>query len=83
MFGTFQEYLLLQSRYDELEALTKDYEKGLEEMGINFGKSKMHLHDLKETTEAIADAQWESDQDAVNCKQCEKPFSVTRRKVVL
>lgn len=46
-----------------------------------FCRSKLRVEDLREMQQANKEASWASDKDATNCKLCEKPFSVARRKV--
>ena len=44
-------------------------------------RSKLQVEDMREIQLANKDATWASDKEATNCKQCEKAFSVARRKV--
>ena len=46
-------------------------------------RSKLRVEDMKEVQLANREATWASDKEVTNCKQCEKPFSVARRKVIL
>ena len=36
---------------------------------------------MKEVQQALKEAQWADDSAVKNCQQCQKPFSVSRRKV--
>ena len=36
---------------------------------------------MKEVQQALKEAQWTDDSAVKNCQQCQKPFSVSRRKV--
>ena len=36
---------------------------------------------MKEVQQALKEAQWADDREVTHCKQCEKAFSVSRRKV--
>ncbi|XP_052825782.1 RUN and FYVE domain-containing protein 2 isoform X6 [Octopus bimaculoides] len=42
--------------------------------------SKLKMEDMKEAQSALREAQWASDRDSKQCKQCSKQFSVSRRK---
>jgi RUN and FYVE domain-containing protein 1 len=52
----------------------------LEEMGVKVAESKLLCDDLREAS-GSASSKWKSDKDFTHCKQCEKEFSLTRRKV--
>lgn len=36
---------------------------------------------MREAQQVLKEAQWADDSEATHCKQCEKQFSVSRRKV--
>jgi len=44
-------------------------------------RSKLKVEDLKERQLMIKDAQWAEDKEAAECRQCNKQFSVSRRRV--
>ena len=44
-------------------------------------RSKLKVEDLKEVHLAMKEAQWAEDKEATHCRQCNKMFSVSRRKV--
>ena len=44
-------------------------------------RSKLRVEDMKEVHQALKEAQWADDKEAAHCKQCDKVFSVSRRKV--
>jgi hypothetical protein len=46
-------------------------------------RSKLKVEDLKEAHLVMKDAQWAPDKEVTNCRQCNKIFSVSRRKVSL
>ena len=39
------------------------------------------MEDYREAHKALKEAQWAADKEVVDCRQCTKPFSVSRRKV--
>ena len=39
------------------------------------------MEDLREAQLVLKEAQWADDKEVSKCKQCNKPFSVSRRKV--
>ena len=43
--------------------------------------SKLKVEDMREATMQLKEAQWESDEATKCCKQCNKDFSIARRKV--
>ncbi|KAK2160757.1 hypothetical protein LSH36_127g09000 [Paralvinella palmiformis] len=47
---------------------------------IVFWTSKLRVEDMKEVQQALKEAQWADDREVTHCKQCEKAFSVSRRK---
>ncbi|GIY75059.1 RUN and FYVE domain-containing protein 2 [Caerostris darwini] len=75
-----QEYEKLKISYTELQKLHSEHERTLEEMGIQLKESKLKIEDLKENQMVMKEAVWTQDRQATDCKQCNKPFSVARRK---
>lgn len=45
-------------------------------------ESKLKADGLKESVVSLADAQWENDKEITECRRCQKPFNVGRRKVM-
>ncbi|KAL7395579.1 hypothetical protein ABVT39_019633 [Epinephelus coioides] len=43
-------------------------------------RSKLKMEDFKEVNKALKGHAWLKDDEATNCKQCEKEFSIARRK---
>ena len=43
-------------------------------------RSKLKMEDMKEVQQVLRDATWTDDRDVIKCRQCEKAFSVSRRK---
>ncbi|GFS50555.1 RUN and FYVE domain-containing protein 2 [Trichonephila inaurata madagascariensis] len=75
-----QEYEKLKISHAELQKLHSEHERTLEEMGIQLKESKLKIEDLKETQMVMKEAVWTQDKQVTYCKQCNKPFSVARRK---
>ncbi|GBM96198.1 RUN and FYVE domain-containing protein 2 [Araneus ventricosus] len=75
-----QEYEKLKVSYADLQRLHSEHERTLEEMGIQLKESKLKIEDLKENQMAMKEAVWTQDKQVTYCKQCNKPFSVARRK---
>ena len=46
-----------------------------------FCRSKLRHEDLREVQQALKDAHWADDDLVTNCKQCDKVFNISRRKV--
>ncbi|XP_035982861.1 RUN and FYVE domain-containing protein 1 isoform X2 [Fundulus heteroclitus] len=74
----------LQGLHTELQDLRKEkkqlqqkcelQEQTLQEMGLHLSQSKLKMEDFKEGHA------WMKDDEATNCKQCQKEFSIARRK---
>ncbi|XP_042911002.1 RUN and FYVE domain-containing protein 2 isoform X2 [Parasteatoda tepidariorum] len=75
-----QEYEKLRISHSELQKLHNEHERTLEEMGIQLKDSKLKIEDMKESQMAMKEAVWTHDKQATICRQCNKPFSVARRK---
>ncbi|XP_060572580.1 RUN and FYVE domain-containing protein 2-like isoform X3 [Ruditapes philippinarum] len=70
----------LQRQFKELQKQCDDHEKTLAELGSHLSESKLRVEDMRELQMANKEASWASDKDVTSCKQCEKQFSVARRK---
>ena len=46
-------------------------------------RSKLRVEDLREAQQVLKEATWADDKEVVDCRQCQKQFSVSRRKVKL
>ena len=44
-------------------------------------RSKERAEELKITTDVMKESKWTDDKDIENCQQCNKTFSVARRRV--
>jgi ribosomal protein S27E len=75
-----KEFEHLQQRHNELQSHCDEQEKALAELGSQLSQSKLKVEDLKEAQLLTKDAQWAEDREVTNCKQCNKVFSVSRRR---
>jgi len=77
---TSKEYEDLKVSYDKLQRTCNEHTETLHELAEHLGESKLKMEDLKEVSRAQKDAFWLSDKEATNCRQCNKEFSIARRK---
>ncbi|XP_035228278.1 RUN and FYVE domain-containing protein 2-like isoform X1 [Stegodyphus dumicola] len=75
-----QEYEKLKINHSQLQKLHDEHERTLEEMGTQLKESKLKIEDMKENQMALKEAVWTHDKQATICRQCNKAFSVARRK---
>ncbi|XP_039196742.1 RUN and FYVE domain-containing protein 1 isoform X4 [Crotalus tigris] len=84
--GLKKELRKLQEEKQQLEKICGEQEQALQEMGLHlsqfnfFSRSKLKMEDIKEVNKALKGHAWLKDDEATNCKQCEKEFSISRRK---
>ncbi|XP_019062989.1 RUN and FYVE domain-containing protein 1 isoform X2 [Fukomys damarensis] len=78
--GLKKELLELQEEKTELQKVCDDQEQALQEMGLHLSQSKLKMEDIKEVNKALKGHTWLKDDEATHCKQCEKEFSISRRK---
>ncbi|XP_019635887.1 PREDICTED: RUN and FYVE domain-containing protein 2-like isoform X5 [Branchiostoma belcheri] len=79
-----KEFQSLQEAHEQLKQTCEDQEKTLAEMGHKLSESKLKMEDMKEALKDELkfnqDKVWTDDKDVTDCRQCEKQFSVSRRK---
>ncbi|XP_075065892.1 RUN and FYVE domain-containing protein 1-like [Mixophyes fleayi] len=82
-----QQYSQLKKDFDkvllekkQLEKLCDEQEQALQEMGLHLSQSKLKMEDIKEVNKALKGHSWLKDDEAIGCKQCNKEFSISRRK---
>ncbi|XP_078660477.1 RUN and FYVE domain-containing protein 2-like isoform X8 [Branchiostoma floridae x Branchiostoma belcheri] len=76
-----KEFQSLQEAHEQLKQTCEDQEKTLAEMGHKLSESKLKMEDMKEALkDELKDKVWTDDKDVTDCRQCEKQFSVSRRK---
>ncbi|XP_026542264.1 RUN and FYVE domain-containing protein 1 isoform X3 [Notechis scutatus] len=78
--GLKKELRKLQEEKQQLEKICEEQEQALQEMGLHLSQSKLKMEDIKEVNKALKGHAWLKDDEATNCKQCEKEFSISRRK---
>ncbi|XP_034634260.1 RUN and FYVE domain-containing protein 1 isoform X2 [Trachemys scripta elegans] len=80
MEGLKKELRKLQDEKQQLEKICEEQEQALQEMGLHLSQSKLKMEDIKEVNKALKGHTWLKDDEATHCKQCEKDFSISRRK---
>ncbi|XP_036913897.1 RUN and FYVE domain-containing protein 1 [Sturnira hondurensis] len=80
MEGLKKEMRELQDEKAELRKVCEEQEQALQEMGLHLSQSKLKMEDIKEVNKALKGHTWLKDDEATCCKQCEKEFSISRRK---
>ncbi|OXB76202.1 UNVERIFIED_CONTAM: hypothetical protein H355_016780 [Colinus virginianus] len=80
MEGLKKELRKLQEEKQQLEKVCEEQEQALQEMGLHLSQSKLKMEDIKEVNKALKGHTWLKDDEATHCKQCEKEFSISRRK---
>ncbi|XP_008987699.3 RUN and FYVE domain-containing protein 1 isoform X9 [Callithrix jacchus] len=78
--GLKKELRELQDEKTELQKICKEQEQALQEMGLHLSQSKLKMEDIKEVNQALKGHAWLKDDEATHCRQCEKEFSISRRK---
>ncbi|XP_039736191.1 RUN and FYVE domain-containing protein 1 isoform X2 [Pteropus medius] len=78
--GLKKELRELQDEKAELQKVCDEQEQALQEMGLHLSQSKLKMEDIKEVNKALKGHTWLKDDEATQCKQCEKEFSISRRK---
>uniref|UniRef100_A0A8C1KM34 RUN and FYVE domain containing 1 n=1 Tax=Cyprinus carpio TaxID=7962 RepID=A0A8C1KM34_CYPCA len=80
--GLQMELLDLRQEKKQLQQLCEEQEQALQEMGLHLSQSKLKMEDFKEVNKALKVKRhaWLKDDEATRCKQCQKEFSISRRK---
>ncbi|XP_065131365.1 RUN and FYVE domain-containing protein 1 isoform X2 [Paramisgurnus dabryanus] len=78
--GLQTELLELRQEKKQLQQLCEEQEQALQEMGLHLSQSKLKMEDFKEVNKALKGHAWLKDDEATQCKQCQKEFSIARRK---
>ncbi|XP_045250988.2 RUN and FYVE domain-containing protein 1 isoform X2 [Macaca fascicularis] len=78
--GLKKELQELQDEKAELQKICEEQEQALQEMGLHLSQSKLKMEDIKEVNQALKGHAWLKDDEATHCRQCEKEFSISRRK---
>ncbi|XP_070960104.1 RUN and FYVE domain-containing protein 1-like isoform X2 [Oncorhynchus clarkii lewisi] len=64
----------------QLQLTCQEQETALQEMGLHLSQSKLKMEDFKEVNKALKGQAWLKDDEATQCKHCQKEFSIARRK---
>ncbi|XP_051790103.1 LOW QUALITY PROTEIN: RUN and FYVE domain-containing protein 1-like [Erpetoichthys calabaricus] len=78
--GLQKEIIVLKDEKQQLQKICEEQEQALQEMGLHLSQSKLKMEDFKEVNKALKGHAWLKDDEATHCKQCEKEFSIARRK---
>uniref|UniRef100_A0A8D3A5R1 RUN and FYVE domain containing 1 n=1 Tax=Scophthalmus maximus TaxID=52904 RepID=A0A8D3A5R1_SCOMX len=70
----------LKQEKQQLQQKCEQQEQALQEMGLHLSQSKLKMEDFKEVNKALKGHAWLKDDEATQCKQCQKEFSIARRK---
>ncbi|XP_034546804.1 RUN and FYVE domain-containing protein 1 [Notolabrus celidotus] len=70
----------LKEEKQQLQQICEQQEQALQEMGLHLSQSKLKMEDFKEVNKALKGHAWLKDDEATQCKQCLKEFSIARRK---
>ncbi|XP_060904674.1 RUN and FYVE domain-containing protein 1 [Labrus mixtus] len=78
--GLHTELQDLKQEKQQLQQICEQQEQALQEMGLHLSQSKLKMEDFKEVNKALKGHAWLKDDEATQCKQCQKEFSIARRK---
>ncbi|XP_069051458.1 RUN and FYVE domain-containing protein 1 isoform X1 [Lepisosteus oculatus] len=78
--GLQKELLEMRREKQQLQKTCEEQEQALQEMGLHLSQSKLKMEDFKEVNKALKGQAWLKDDEATQCKQCQKEFSISRRK---
>ncbi|XP_041703605.1 RUN and FYVE domain-containing protein 1 isoform X1 [Coregonus clupeaformis] len=78
--GLHMELQDVRQEKKQLQQTCQEQETALQEMGLHLSQSKLKMEDFKEVNKALKGQAWLKDNEATQCKQCQKEFSIARRK---
>ncbi|KAM9413127.1 RUN and FYVE domain-containing protein 1-like isoform 1-T1 [Salvelinus alpinus] len=78
--GLHTELQDVRQEKQQLQQTCQEQETALQEMGLHLSQSKLKMEDFKEVNKALKGQAWLKDDEATQCKQCQKEFSIARRK---
>ncbi|XP_054890723.1 RUN and FYVE domain-containing protein 1 [Poeciliopsis prolifica] len=78
--GLHTELQDLKTEKKQLQQRCEQQEQTLQEMGLHLSQSKLKMEDFREVNKALKGHAWMKDDEATQCKQCQKEFSISRRK---
>ncbi|CAL8236444.1 unnamed protein product [Arctogadus glacialis] len=78
--GLHMELKDLKQEKTKLQQRCEQQEQALQEMGLHLSQSKLKMEDFKDVNKALKGHAWLKDDEATECKHCQKEFSISRRK---
>nr|XP_046151956.1 RUN and FYVE domain-containing protein 1-like isoform X2 [Oncorhynchus gorbuscha] len=78
--GLHTELQEVRQEKKQLQLTCQEQETALQEMGLHLSQSKLKMEDFKEVNKALKGQAWLKDDEATQCKHCQKEFSIARRK---
>ncbi|XP_035624289.1 RUN and FYVE domain-containing protein 1-like isoform X2 [Oncorhynchus keta] len=78
--GLHMELQEVRQEKKQLQLTCQEQETALQEMGLHLSQSKLKMEDFKEVNKALKGQAWLKDDEATQCKHCQKEFSIARRK---
>uniref|UniRef100_A0A1A7WS24 RUN and FYVE domain containing 1 n=1 Tax=Iconisemion striatum TaxID=60296 RepID=A0A1A7WS24_9TELE len=78
--GLQTELQKLKHEKKQLQQKCEQQEQTLQDMGQHLSQSKLKMEDFKEVNKALKGHAWLKDDEATQCKQCQREFSISRRK---
>ncbi|XP_070545448.1 RUN and FYVE domain-containing protein 2-like isoform X2 [Ptychodera flava] len=75
-----KEFSNLQQEHLQLQKTCEDQELTLTDMGNKLSESRLKMDDMFEQQQYLKEKTWTDDKEVTSCKQCNKAFSVSRRK---
>ncbi|KAM9510944.1 RUN and FYVE domain-containing protein 1-like isoform 1-T1 [Salvelinus alpinus] len=78
--GLHTELQDVRQEKQQLQQTCQDQETALQDMGLHLSQSKLKMEDFKEVNKALKGQAWLKDDEATQCKHCQKEFSIARRK---
>ncbi|XP_077998952.1 RUN and FYVE domain-containing protein 2-like isoform X2 [Glandiceps talaboti] len=75
-----KEFAHLDEEHQKLRQTCEDQELTLADMGNKLSESRLKMDDMVEHQQYMREKVWTDDKEAINCKHCQKLFSVSRRK---
>ncbi|XP_042159248.1 RUN and FYVE domain-containing protein 1 isoform X3 [Oncorhynchus tshawytscha] len=80
--GLHTELQEVRQEKKQLQLTCQEQETALQEMGLHLSQSKLKMEDFKEVNKALKGQAWLKDDEATQCKHCQKEFSIARRKTI-
>ena len=75
-----KEHAELQEKHAVLQETVSEQEITLVEMGRSLSLAQQKVADMKHVSTVMKESVWKDDRHISDCQQCQKPFSVARRK---